>query len=446
MEVTRSEQDGSAPDPRSAVEQAFQSQVRDNLGRNYAVHLVHGLLGQTGFRIIVAPTFIPAYIFGLSGSNLVVGIARACTALGMFLPPILGAAIIEQRRRVLPLGFVIGALMRLQILGLALCGFFLATRVNLVMICVLLGLFGFFTGMQAVIFNFLVSKVIPVERRGRLIGFRNGLAALTASGVGFLGGKLVDMNALGNGYASLFLLSFALTAAGLCVLIFMREPASPAVKPRSPLGKRFAQLPALLRSDGAYAMYVLARALSAAGRLSMPYYVIFAGTRLDLTGDRIGILTVAFLIAPAVANVLWGFIADRYGFRLGFILALVCWIGSALLVMAGHTLGLSIAAFILLGMGFGGFQLSSNNLVFEFGSIEDRPMRIAIAQTAEQSMAIVAPLVGGLIAETLSYYHLFWTAVAVQAAALLVVIFKVDEPRRRKIAPPIDRSENTAEE
>ena len=38
------------------------------------------------------------------------------------------------------------------------------------------GLFGFFMGMQGVIFNFLMAKVIPVELRGRLSGLRNALA------------------------------------------------------------------------------------------------------------------------------------------------------------------------------------------------------------------------------------------------------------------------------
>ena len=100
----------------------------------------------------------------------------------------------------------------------------------------------------------------------------------------------------------------------------------------------------------------------------MPYYVIFAGNRLDLTGDRIGGLTAAFLIAPAFANVFWGFIADRYGFRLVFILSLVSWAGATLLVMAGDDFSLFIVAFVVLGAGFGGYQLSANNLVFEFGS------------------------------------------------------------------------------
>ena len=106
--------------PGQEREAHFDREVRANLRRNYLSHLAHGLFGQTGMRLINAPTFIPAYVFLLSGSEFAVGAARALQYLGMCLSPIVGATLIEHRRRVLPVGFVIGALMRVQILGLAL--------------------------------------------------------------------------------------------------------------------------------------------------------------------------------------------------------------------------------------------------------------------------------------------------------------------------------------
>ena len=107
---------GLEPPPDAAAERAYLEQAQANLPRNYAAHLLHGLLGQTGFRLINAPTFIPAYLHLLSGSDVAVGIARGLQSLGMFLSPILGATLIEHRRRVLPVGFVVGGLMRLQVL------------------------------------------------------------------------------------------------------------------------------------------------------------------------------------------------------------------------------------------------------------------------------------------------------------------------------------------
>ena len=157
----------------AAAESAYQEQVRRDLPRNFTAHLCHGLLGQTGFRLLNAPTFLPAYLYTVTGGELAIGIARAAQAFGMFLSPILGATAIEHRKRVLPVGFLVGGSMRVMVLGIALSGFFLTDEWAVRAICALLVGFGFFMGMQGVIFSFLMSKVIPVERRGFLLGFRN---------------------------------------------------------------------------------------------------------------------------------------------------------------------------------------------------------------------------------------------------------------------------------
>ncbi len=94
------------------AEKAFDEQVRRDLPRNYAVNLVHGLLGQTGFRLVHAPTFVPAFIYILSGSELAVGLALAGQHFGAASSSLLGATLIEHRKKVIPIGFVIGGLMR----------------------------------------------------------------------------------------------------------------------------------------------------------------------------------------------------------------------------------------------------------------------------------------------------------------------------------------------
>ena len=67
----------------AASEAAFQQEVRGSLRRNYLAHLCHGLLGQTGMRLINVPTFVPAYIAALAGSDVWVGVARGLQYLGV---------------------------------------------------------------------------------------------------------------------------------------------------------------------------------------------------------------------------------------------------------------------------------------------------------------------------------------------------------------------------
>jgi MFS family permease len=421
------------PTPEAEAEAAFQGEVRSHLRRNYLAHLCHGLLGQTGMRLVNAPTFVPAYIHALAGFDVAVGVARGLQSLGMSLSPILGATAIEHRRRVLPAGFLIGALMRLQILGLALGGLLLPAPWPLITACIFLGLFGAFLGVQSVVFNLLVSKVIPVEKRGVLLGLRNALAGLTATGVAIFAGRhLVDGDVLGNGYAATFLLAFVLTSVGLGMLLFVREPESPQVLEPSPVGQRLNELPALLRSDRAFTRYFLARALAAMGRMAMPFYWLFATTRIDLGADHLGVLTGAFVLAQSTGNLLWGLIADRKGFRRVFLAALALWMLAVLLLMRATAFPSLVVVFAGLGAGLGGFQMSAQNLVLEFGLRRDLPMRIAVANSASEMVAAIGAVLGGVMSSALSYAAVLWTAIGFQLAAFAIVTFSVDEPRRRR--------------
>ena len=413
-------------------EAAFQREVRESLRRNYAAHLAHGLLGQTGMRLINAPTFVPPYVFSLAGAEWAVGLARALQYLGMFLSPMVGATWIEHRRRVLPVGFFAGGMMRVMILGLALGGLLLPAPGPLVAAWLFLGLFGVFLGIQGVVFNFLVSKVIPVAQRGRLMGLRNALSGLTATAVALYAGEvLIDGDALGNGYAATFLLAFCLTTVGLLMLLFVREPETPEVREPTGVFDRLRDLPALLRSDRDFTRYFSARALAVMGRMAVPLYAIYAATRLPLGGAEYGQLTGAFVFAESVGNLAWGALADGRGFRLVFLASLAVWMLSAVALIHTESYGALLAVFAGIGLGLGGFQMSAQNLVLEFGTREQLPLRIAVANSASELVAAVGALAGGALAVAVGQAPVIWTAVAFQAVAFALICVGVKDPRRR---------------
>jgi MFS family permease len=415
-----------------AAEAAFDSEVRGSLRRNYLAHLCHGLLGQTGMRLVNAPTFIPLYVANLAGFDAAAGFARGLQYLGMFLSPVLGATLIEHRARVLPVGFVVGTLMRIQVLGLALGGLLLPAPWPLFTAWLFLALFGFFLGIQGVVFNFLVSKVIPVEVRGRLMGLRNALAGITASAVAvYAGAHLVSGNALGNGFAATFLLAFGLTSVGLLMLLFVREPASPQVREPARVRERLRQLPALLRSDRAFTRYFSARAMATIGRMAVPFYVLYAHDRMDLSGDQVGAISGAFIIAQSFGPLLAGVVADRSGFRFVFLASLSIWMLAVLLLMNTSSEAALVGVFAVLGAGLGGFQMSAQNLVLEFGSRRNLPMRIAVANSSSELVAALGAVAGGLLTLVVSFATIFWIAIGFQAAAFATVLLFVDEPRKR---------------
>jgi MFS family permease len=392
------------------------------------------MLGMTGFRLVNAPTFLPAYLHVLSGSTTIVGMGLALQQLGAVASPIVGATQIEHRRRVLSAAMTVGTLMRVQILGLALASWFLSGRTKLAAIFGFLFLLGLFTGMQRVIFQLLLAKVIPVLLRGRLQAWRNVTGGLIAAGLSYVAGRyFIGENLFGNGYATTFLVAFVLTSLGLTALrILMREPEPPTVRAQMPLKERLREFPALLRADPGFRNFLLAQTCAVAGRVATPFYILYASKTIALTGSNLGLLSLAYLGADTVANLIWGYMGDRFGFRSIMIAALCLWISSTLLLMSVHGVSPIFVVFFGLGAAQSGYMMSASTMILEFGHRDDMAMRLALSTTAEGGMAALGPLMGGLIATGLGYTTLFCASIAFLVTALVMLIWFVQEPRHRK--------------
>ncbi|MEI9995534.1 MAG: MFS transporter [Rhizomicrobium sp.] len=416
-------------------EAAYEGFVWKNLRRNYAGHFVHGMLGMTGFRLVNAPTFIPAYLHQISGSDFFVSLGASLQQLGGVISPIAGAAQIEHRKKIMPVSMFLGTMMRVQILGIALAGWFLGGTPLLVSVLLFLFLLGLFSGPQSVAFQFLLGKMIPIARRGQLQGWRNLTGGIVAASLSWAAGKyLVGHNVLGNGYSTTFALAFVLTSLGLTAFrLLVREPEPPTVRARSTIGDRMRDLVPMLRSNPGFMYFMIARTFAIASRVAQPFYIIYVGKKIGFSGDVVGSLSLAFLGADTVMSVGWGYLADRHGFRSNFIIALVFWIAATILLMRVSSPLWLFIAFFGLGAGNSGYQMSAQNIVFEFGHRDDMAMRLAFSNTAESIMSAAGPLLGGLIAASFGYYAVFWVAVACEAIALVLLVTLVEEPRKKRL-------------
>ncbi len=414
------------------AEAKFHKEVAQNLTRNYVSQLAHGMLAMTGFRLVNAPTFVPAYLFALSGSTTIVGLALATQHLGAFFSSVFGATAIEHRRKIVDLGLRYGWAMRLSVLGLALAGFLLPPETALYAFALFLGLLGIFSGMQNVLWNVLLTKTIPADRRGMLIGLRNFLGGMTASAVAYVGGKyLVEGNVLGNGYAATFLLAFVLTAAGLTLLYLVREPESPTVRDQVSVRERLGDIPALLQ-DRAFAMYFWAQSLATLGTLALPFYIIFVGKTQGMTGATLGLLSLALLVSQTTANLGWGWLADRVGFKAVFVPALLLWAGATIALLFAGDLAGAVFCFVGIGAGYAGFLIAAQNMVLEFGSRSDLPMRIAMVNSAQSLVQVIGAVAGGGMAATLGFEAVFAAAAFAKLAAAGMLWFYVREPRKER--------------
>lgn len=414
----------------------YEGFVARNLPRNFAGHFMHGTLGMTGFRLVNAPTFVPAYLHMLSGSDVLTGLGLALQQFGSTISPIAGATAIEHRKYVLPVTMILGTLMRVQILFLALAGWLLSGQPLLIASMVFLFLLGLFSGWQGVAFQYLLAKVIPISRRGRLQGWRNMAGGLIAALLSYFAGRyFVGPNLWHNGYGVTFLTAFVLTSLGLLAIrVLMKEPELPTLRTRMRTMDRLREFPGILRREKAFRDFMIARTLAISGRVASPFYIIYAAHTIPMSGKTIGLLSFAYLIADTVTNLGWGHLADRNGFRSSFVGALILWVAATGLLMGAHNVPLFFIAFFGLGAANSGYQMSAQNIVFEFGHRDEMAMRLALSNTAESAMAALGPLAGGLIAAAAGYYAVFGVSMFFLASGLVLMLTRVEEPRKRRAA------------
>lgn len=405
--------------------------VADNLKRNFIAHFMHCMLGMTGFRLVFAPTFVPSYLYLLTGSSIMVGVGQGLQQLGAVLSPFVGASAIEDKKRILPYANRIGLMLRVQLLGLALSGWFLDGMWRAVAAILFLFLLGYYMGAQRVAFQMLMAKVIPLARRGRLQGYRNFAGGAVAAALSWWAGDyLIENEIFGNGYATTFMVSFILTSLGLTALIIlMREPDSHQLKPAMKLRDRLRELPHLLQNRS-YKFFLIAQILTTAGRIGMPFCIIHASEVMAMDGKMLGLLSLAFLGADTLANIVWGSLGDRNGFRIVFLLSVILWIAAFGLMLVAKDQAGFLIAFAVMGAAICGYMMSAQTMILEFGSRDDVPMRLAISTTAETSIAAIGPLLGGIIATFAGFIPLIGLSMGLISAALVVIILYVREPRK----------------
>lgn len=423
----------AADDDLAAREAAYEKFVWDNLKRNYLGNYLHGMLGMTGFRLVNAPTFLPAYLFAVSGSNSIVGLALALQQVGGIISPIFGATKVEHRTKVMPAAMWMGGLGRLAILGMGLAGWFLSGQPLVFALLFFILMFGIFMGAQRVVFNLLMSKVIPISRRGRLQAWRNATGGLIAAILAWVAGKyFIETNLFGNGYSTTFVFAFLLTSAGLWALqLLLKEPEPPTVRPRARFRDRLRDFPQLIAQDKAYAAFLVVQMLATSARIATPFYILYVGKVMGADGATLGLLSFAFLGADTASNLLWGYLGDKTGFRVVLIASIIGWVGATLMLLNLHEPAAIFAAFALLGASLSGYMMAANTMILEFGNRDDLPMRIAVSATAESITATAGPLVGGVVAEFYGYDVVFMASLGFLVSAFVILVLAVRDPRRR---------------
>lgn len=405
--------------------------------RNFAANFVDVMFFSLALAFASMNTIMPVFIRQLGGSPLIVGLVPALVQTGQVLPPLLAAPYIAPLERKLPfvLKATIGERLPWPLLGIA-CLVLLPDwpGAMLVLTAVSLAIFGLAGGVATPAWMDVVTRVTPMRMRGKLFGWSGALSGLLGVGGGLAAERALAALAFPYNFAACF------AAASVCMLIsfialyLIREPPAVERAPSTPIGAYLRQLPPLLRADREFSIFIAVRILTALAGMGVAFVAVYATEQRGLPESLVGRFTAVMLGTQVFTTPLLGTIADRRGYKSSLQFALLAQLlaMSLSLVVVGP-LGFSVV-FGLIGAATGMQFSTALNMVVEFASEAERVTYLGLHGTLIAPATLLAPLIGGWLAELGGYHLPFAVAAVCGAVALVMLTLLVPDPRRRQIA------------
>ena len=382
---------------------------------------------------------MPLFVTTLTDSPIVIGLIPAIHSVSYYLPQLFAANHAESMKRKLPfVMFVGGILERVPYLLIGLAVLFLAQdapTLTLILLFLAIGTGAMGAGIATPAWFTMIGKVLPVNRRGMFFGISEGLGALIGIAGAVVVGIVLDTLAYPMNFALLFLVASFFMAISWVGLALNREPESPIVKKQIPIRHYFQQLPAILRNHHNFRHFLISYSISRLGMMAVGFFIVFGNNNFDLTGADVGTLTAALIGSQAVMQVILGWMGDKRGHKFNLTVSAFAMASAAVFAILANSFFTLIPAFMLLGTAIASDNISKFNIVLEFAVPEDQPTFIGLTNTLLAPVTFLGPIIGGLIASTLSFQMMFVIAMCSAIIGGLLLLFWVQEPRKTEPKP-----------
>ena len=410
--------------------------VRRHLRFNFVVGLLDGGAFGLGLGFGSFTAIVPLFVHHLTDSALLIGLVPAIHNMGWQLPQLLTAGWISRVSRYKPLTLAMTVHERLPFLGLALLALALpgsSKATILPLTFVMLVWQGFGAGMAANPWTNLVSKVIPQEMHGTFFGAQSaafngfaGIAALLASLI--LGGVAAP-----GSFSLCFGLTFIFMALSFAFLALTREAESPRREPersRALIGRAWH----VLKCDSNFRAFLAVRVLSQFAGMGFAFYVIYAVRRFGVSDAAAAVLVSVLLLGQVVLGPVMGRLGDRRSHRGMMIAGALGAALSALLAWRADSPIWFYAVFLLEAVAIVAIWTIPLALSVSFAREEsERPLYVGLANTLPAPAAILAPALGGWIADAAGFDTMFILSAASGLAMAVVLWLVVKDPAREQI-------------
>jgi MFS family permease len=413
---------------------SLENSLRKHLRFNLAVNLADGAFFGLGWGFGSIGTILPLFVSRMTTSALLIGLIPAIHAVGWQFPQLFMANSVSRLRRYKPMVMMITMHERIPYLGLALVALFMGKLGNTIALILTFGMLiwqGLGAGFTANAWQSMIAKIIPPDWRGTFFGTQAGLSNVLMSVAAITAGYILDRLHDPINFSLCFVLTVVGMGLSYMAIGLTREPVDyeKKVPERQPTAWKGGF--EILRHDRNFSAFLVIRLLSQFATMGFAFYIVYGLRRFGMSDLTAGFLTAALTITSTIANAVMGWLGDRFGHRAMLISGSVAATLSSLMAWVAPSIGWLYPAFILSGLANVAYWTIGMAITMEFGSEESRPTYIGLSNTLAAPFTIIAPLVGGWIAQTTGFQTTFMVSAVGGLVIATLLFWLVRDPRPR---------------
>ncbi len=417
----------------------FEEESRRHYNRNFGAGLIHGIFFQMSAAFASIHTVLPAFLALLiSNATTAVGLMAAVQGVGEVVPQLFTAYLIEDKPRKKPYLLIV-IIIRFVSWGiLAWLTFRYGLSNPTLILTVLLLLFGLFSlagGAGTVLYADIFGRAIPANKRGRFSGGKQLGGFILAILAGWIVRYILSDEATFP-YPLNYSLIFAFSAISLAIALtgfaLIKEPFYPLKKKSESLRVMLGHAGTLLKHHANFRYFLLSRSAIGVAIGLAPFYIVHARKGTTFDGGQIGLFLTAQMAGAALSNLLWGWMADKYGNKpviLGSILSGGMATLTALIVPSIWPPAYALV-FVFVGAMLSGMRIGYNNFILEMAEPTMRATCVALQNTIIIPITAL-PLVTGILLESFSFSTIFIGELILLAAGFIISL-KLIDPRHHE--------------
>lgn len=405
--------------------------------RNFFLNVFDGSIYSFAMSFVSLQTVLPVFVKKISGSDIAVGMIQVIWLVGFNFPQIFVSNHVRKLGYKKPWMLNTALIQRVPWLILGLITYFFIEHVdtNAALLIVLFGLalaaFGGSINLPG--WFDLVSKITPVQLRGRLFAYRAVFGAALGIAGGWAVSIILESVSYPENFSLLFLIAFLVTMISYTFLIFLKEE-----QPNLPLNtftyKEFVKkLGVIIRDEKNFRNFIISDSLLMLAYMSNAFLAVNAMEKFNLSDAYAGYFTVVMMISMVIGSLYFGYLADKKGHKLNLIWTSVFTFIACLAALMSPVVEIYFICFAASALTISLSQVSRLTIIAEICKEDDRPTYISLTNMITAPF-VLSGLLGGWLASSFGYASVFIVSASFAGAAFVWLNLKVTEPREIQLA------------